>query len=35
MEEGVESAHATIVAAQGCLFIRTPDKLYCIGKKKS
>jgi outer membrane protein assembly factor BamB len=26
-------SHATISAAQGCLFVRTPKRLYCIGKK--
>jgi outer membrane protein assembly factor BamB len=31
MEEGL--AHATIAAAQGCLFVRTAQNLYCIGKK--
>jgi outer membrane protein assembly factor BamB len=31
MDEG--QAHATIVAAQGCLFVRTAQNLYCIGKK--
>jgi outer membrane protein assembly factor BamB len=31
MDEG--KTHATIAAAQGCLFIRTAQNLYCIGKK--
>lgn len=31
MEEG--QAHATIAAAEGCLFVRTAQNLYCIGKK--
>ena len=31
MEEG--QTHATIAAAQGCLFVRTAQHLYCIGKK--
>jgi outer membrane protein assembly factor BamB len=26
-------SHATIAAAHGCLFVRTTDHLYCIGKK--
>jgi outer membrane protein assembly factor BamB len=30
-DEGL--SHSTIAAAQGCLFIRTPGHLYCIGKK--
>jgi outer membrane protein assembly factor BamB len=30
-DEGL--SHATIAAAQGCLFLRTPGRLYCIGKK--
>ncbi|HZM05389.1 MAG TPA: PQQ-binding-like beta-propeller repeat protein [Candidatus Saccharimonadales bacterium] len=30
MEEG--RTHATIAAAQGCLFVRTASHLYCIGK---
>jgi outer membrane protein assembly factor BamB len=33
MEQGGESTHATIAAAQGCLFIRAAKTLYCIGKK--
>lgn len=33
MEVGGESTHATIAAAQGCLFIRGAKALYCIGKK--
>jgi outer membrane protein assembly factor BamB len=32
MDEG--QAHATIAAAQGCLFVRTAQNLYCIGKKQ-
>ncbi len=31
MDEGM--THATIAAAQGCLFLRTAQNLYCIGKK--
>jgi outer membrane protein assembly factor BamB len=31
MDEGM--THATIAAAQGCLFVRTAQNLYCIGKK--
>jgi outer membrane protein assembly factor BamB len=31
MEEG--QSHATIAAAHGCLFVRTAQNLYCIGKK--
>jgi outer membrane protein assembly factor BamB len=31
MDEG--QSHATIAAAQGCLFVRTAQNLYCIGKK--
>ncbi len=31
MDEG--QCHATIAAAQGCLFVRTAQNLYCIGKK--
>jgi outer membrane protein assembly factor BamB len=31
MDEGM--AHATIAAAQGCLFVRTAQNLYCIAKK--
>jgi outer membrane protein assembly factor BamB len=31
MAEG--PSHATIAAAQGCLFVRTAQNLYCIGKK--
>ena len=31
MDEG--QCHATIAAAQGCLFIRTANNLYCVGKK--
>ena len=27
--------HATIAAAQGCLFVRTAQNLYCIGKKSN
>jgi outer membrane protein assembly factor BamB len=30
---GEGHAHATIAAAQGCLFVRTAQNLYCIGKK--
>jgi outer membrane protein assembly factor BamB len=30
-DEGL--SHATIAAAQGCLFIRSPAHLYCISKK--
>ncbi|HEX3719292.1 MAG TPA: PQQ-binding-like beta-propeller repeat protein [Verrucomicrobiae bacterium] len=30
-DEGL--SHATIAAAQGCLFIRSPAHLYCIAKK--
>jgi outer membrane protein assembly factor BamB len=30
-DEGL--SHATIAAARGCLFVRTPARLYCIGKK--
>jgi outer membrane protein assembly factor BamB len=30
---GEELSHATIAAARGCLFVRAPDRLYCIGKK--
>jgi outer membrane protein assembly factor BamB len=26
-------SHATIAVSQGCLFVRAPDHLYCIGKK--
>ena len=37
MNEGDQSdqalTHATIAAAHGCLFIRAPAHLYCIGKK--
>ena len=32
MDEG-DGCHATIAAAQGCLFVRTAHNLYCIGKK--
>jgi len=36
MNEGDQSdeglSHSTIAAAQGCLFVRTPNHLYCIGK---
>lgn len=31
MDEG--QCHASIAAAQGCLFVRTAQNLYCIGKK--
>jgi outer membrane protein assembly factor BamB len=31
MDEG--QCHATIAAAQGCLFVRTAKNLYCIGHK--
>jgi hypothetical protein len=31
MGEGM--THATIAVAQGCLFVRTAQNLYCIGKK--
>jgi outer membrane protein assembly factor BamB len=31
MDEG--QTHATIAAAQGCLFLRTAQNLYCIGNK--
>ena len=30
-DEGL--SHSTIAAAEGCLFVRTPAHLYCIGKK--
>jgi outer membrane protein assembly factor BamB len=30
-DEGL--SHSTIAAAQGCLFLRAPGHLYCIGKK--
>ncbi len=30
-DEGL--SHATIAAARGCLFVRAPGRLYCIGKK--
>jgi outer membrane protein assembly factor BamB len=33
MEPGGESTHATIAAAQGCLFVRAAHHLYCIAKK--
>ena len=37
MSEGDQTdaglSHATIAAAQGCLFLRAPGRLYCIGKK--
>jgi outer membrane protein assembly factor BamB len=37
MGEGDQSdeglSHATIAAAQGCLFVRAPRHLYCVGKK--
>jgi hypothetical protein len=37
MGEGAQTdeglSHSTIAAAQGCLFARTPGRLYCIGKK--
>jgi hypothetical protein len=37
MNEGDQSdeglSHSTIAAAQGCLFVRAPGHLYCIGKK--
>lgn len=33
MDEG--QCHATIAAAQGCLFVRTAQNLYCIGKKSN
>lgn len=37
MGEGAQTdegrSHATIAAAQGCLFARAPGRLYCIGKK--
>lgn len=37
MGEGAQTdeglSHSTIAAAQGCLFLRTPTMLYCIGKK--
>jgi outer membrane protein assembly factor BamB len=33
-EQGDDSrSHATIAAAQGCLFVRAAGHLYCIGKK--
>jgi outer membrane protein assembly factor BamB len=31
LEEG--QTHATIAAAQGCLFVRTAQNLYCVGQK--
>jgi outer membrane protein assembly factor BamB len=33
-DQGDEAlSHSTIAAAQGCLFLRGPGHLYCIGKK--
>ncbi len=33
-DQKTELSHSTIVAAQGCLFVRTPQRLYCIAKKQ-
>jgi outer membrane protein assembly factor BamB len=37
MGEGAQTdqglSHSTIAAAQGCLFVRAPGRLYCVGKK--
>jgi outer membrane protein assembly factor BamB len=33
-DQKTELSHSTIVAAQGCLFVRTPGRLYCIGKRQ-
>jgi outer membrane protein assembly factor BamB len=37
LNEGVQTdeglSHSTIAVAQGCLFVRAPGHLYCIGKK--
>jgi outer membrane protein assembly factor BamB len=33
-DQKVQLSNSTIVAAQGCLFIRTPERLYCISKKQ-